>query len=170
MLSLSFNNMRYDSFLLRSPFLYKTFKRYFSLNSINENINKVKDNQIKQLFSDQNIQNTNNLNTQLDNMAFSLNISNAALEKLKQIKINRKKPDIYLRITVEGGGCSGFVYNLSLENDKSKIIEKDDLLLDLSEIINENIEKIKKDVVNPYLIFVYNPNLKEVRTQYIKTN
>jgi ABC-type sulfate transport system substrate-binding protein len=34
----------------------------------------------------------------------------------------------------------------------------------------ENIEKIKKDVVNPYIIFVYNPNLKEVRTQYIKTN
>jgi len=34
----------------------------------------------------------------------------------------------------------------------------------------ENIEKIKTQVVNPYLIFVYNPNLKEVRTQFIKTN
>jgi hypothetical protein len=33
----------------------------------------------------------------------------------------------------------------------------------------EAIEKIKKDVTNPYLIFVYNPNLKEVRTQLIKT-
>lgn len=34
----------------------------------------------------------------------------------------------------------------------------------------ESIEKIKTEIVNPYLIFVYNPNLKEVRTQFIKTN
>jgi hypothetical protein len=33
----------------------------------------------------------------------------------------------------------------------------------------EEIERIKKDVINPYLIFVFNPNLKEVRTQFIKT-
>lgn len=35
---------------------------------------------------------------------------------------------------------------------------------------NEEIEKIKKDVTNPYLIFIYNPNLTEVKTTYIKTN
>ena len=35
---------------------------------------------------------------------------------------------------------------------------------------NEEIEKIKKDVTNPYLIFIYNPNITEVKTTYIKTN
>ena len=35
---------------------------------------------------------------------------------------------------------------------------------------NEEVEKIKKDVTNPYLIFIYNPNLTEVKTTYIKTN
>jgi hypothetical protein len=34
----------------------------------------------------------------------------------------------------------------------------------------DEILKIKNEIVNPYLIFVYNPNLKEVRTQFIKTN
>ena len=126
MLSFSFNNMKYIT--IRRPFLYKTFNRYFSLNSMTTNINQSKESHIKQLFSGQNIDQKNNLNTQIDNSIFSLNISNSALEKLKQIKLNRKKPDIYLRITVEGGGCSGFVYNLSLENDKSKINNKDDLL------------------------------------------
>lgn len=126
MLSLSFNNIKYSIF--RSPFLYKSFNRYFSLNNIASNMSQSKEGQIKQLFSEQILPNTNNLNTQINNSTFSLNISNSALEKLKQIKLNRKKPEIYLRITVEGGGCSGFVYNLSLENDKSKINNKDDLL------------------------------------------
>lgn len=35
---------------------------------------------------------------------------------------------------------------------------------------NEEIEKIKKDVTNPYLIFIYNPNITELKTTYIKTN
>lgn len=34
----------------------------------------------------------------------------------------------------------------------------------------DEILKIKNEILNPYLIFVYNPNLKEVRTQFIKTN
>ncbi len=37
------------------------------------------------------------------------------------------------------------------------------------EFNKDEILRIKKELVNPYLIFVYNPNLKEVRTQFIKT-
>jgi ABC-type sulfate transport system substrate-binding protein len=33
----------------------------------------------------------------------------------------------------------------------------------------EEINKIKKDVSNPYLIFIYNPNITELKTHYIKT-
>jgi hypothetical protein len=33
----------------------------------------------------------------------------------------------------------------------------------------EEINKIKKDVTNPYLIFIYNPNITELKTHYIKT-
>jgi hypothetical protein len=46
----------------------------------------------------------------------------------------------------------------------------DILIIEIPFEYNEDaIERIKKDVTNPYLIFVYNPNLKEVRTQLIKT-
>lgn len=37
------------------------------------------------------------------------------------------------------------------------------------EFKKEEILRIKSEMVSPYLIFVYNPNLKEVRTQFIKT-
>ena len=37
------------------------------------------------------------------------------------------------------------------------------------EFNKDEIVRIKSEMVNPYLIFVYNPNLKEVRTQFIKT-
>jgi ABC-type sulfate transport system substrate-binding protein len=33
----------------------------------------------------------------------------------------------------------------------------------------EEINKIKRDVVDPYLIFIYNPNISELKTHYIKT-
>ncbi len=47
----------------------------------------------------------------------------------------------------------------------------DILIIEMPYIYNkEEIEKIKKDVTNPYLIFIYNPNLTEVKTTYIKTN
>lgn len=47
----------------------------------------------------------------------------------------------------------------------------DILIIELPvEYSKEAIEKIKREVSNPYLIFVYNPNLKEVKTQFIKTN
>ena len=64
MLSFSFNNMKYIT--IRRPFLYKTFNRYFSLNSMTTNINQSKESHIKQLFSGQNIDQKNNLNTQID--------------------------------------------------------------------------------------------------------
>ena len=66
-----------------------------------------------------------NISASKENLEKSIKISDKALEKLKQIKSQRSKPDIYLRILVDGGGCSGFVYKLSLENDRSKITEND---------------------------------------------
>ena len=34
----------------------------------------------------------------------------------------------------------------------------------------EPINNIKKDVINPYIIFIYNPNIKEVKTTLITLN
>ncbi len=39
-------------------------------------------------------------------------ISERALTRIAQIRETKKQPDLNLRIIVEGGGCSGFQYNL----------------------------------------------------------
>eukprot|EP00126_Sphaerothecum_destruens_P005465 Sdes_comp18792_c0_seq3m9199 len=52
-----------------------------------------------------------------------LEISEAAVQRLKQIGENGK-PAI-LRISVEGGGCSGFQYKFSLEENFQKSEEND---------------------------------------------
>lgn len=61
------------------------------------------------------------------------------------------------------------------QNSESKIEFKqlpptDILIIETPfEFNKDEILRIKSEMVNPYLIFVYNPNLKEVRTQLIKT-
>lgn len=41
-------------------------------------------------------------------------ISPNAAKEIKRIKLNRQKPDSFLRIAVKSGGCSGLLYNLEL--------------------------------------------------------
>lgn len=38
------------------------------------------------------------------------------------------------------------------------------------EFNEEHIDKIKKDVLNPYMVFIVNPNLTEVKTTLITKN
>ena len=69
-------------------------------------------------------------NTTIDNNE-TISITDKALKQVKQIMSENNIPDNYaLRVSVKGGGCSGFTYNLGFdgeEKDGDTVIEKDGL-------------------------------------------
>ena len=46
---------------------------------------------------------------------FPITISAQALEQVKRIVAKDGRPDVFLRVGVKGGGCSGFEYVLKLD-------------------------------------------------------
>ena len=67
-------------------------------------------------------------------------------EANEQIKIitSEQKENCFFRISVQGGGCSGFKYNFSLD----KKIEKDDVVFNKTIIDNSSLEIINGSVVD----------------------
>ncbi len=59
-------------------------------------------------------------------------------------KITKSDEKKYFRITVQGGGCSGFKYNFSFDNK----IEKDDVLFDKTVIDKQSLDIISGSVVD----------------------
>ena len=59
-------------------------------------------------------------------------------------KITKTDDKKYFRISVEGGGCSGFKYNFSFDN----IINKDDILFDLTIIDKSSLDIISGSTVD----------------------
>ena len=55
-------------------------------------------------------------------MIKEINFSNKAVEKINQL-ISKKPTGTFFRISVKGGGCSGFKYDFSFDTN----IEKNDL-------------------------------------------
>ncbi|HCU07150.1 MAG TPA: iron-sulfur cluster insertion protein ErpA [Holosporales bacterium] len=45
-----------------------------------------------------------------------LTISDAAAMQINHLKLNEKNDALFLRITVDGGGCSGFQYDIKLDD------------------------------------------------------
>ena len=54
-------------------------------------------------------------------MATSLDITTNAVEKVKEIMSQQLPPPAGLRVSVVGGGCSGFSYQMNFENDANSI-------------------------------------------------
>ena len=67
-------------------------------------------------------------------------------EAKKQINriISEREEDCYFRISVQGGGCSGYKYNFSFDEK----IEKDDIIFNKTVIDNNSLEIIKDSVVD----------------------
>ena len=49
----------------------------------------------------------------------SLVIDESAVKRIEELRTAQNKTGLMLRVTVEGGGCSGFQYKLELTEDKT---------------------------------------------------
>ena len=61
-----------------------------------------------------------------------LEFSDSAVRKLKALQVEEGKPELMLRVSVYGGGCSGFQYTFSLDEEvqpTDKTVRKDGVTL-----------------------------------------
>tara|TARA_Y100000034_G_scaffold87221_1_gene104559 strand:+ start:660 stop:986 length:327 start_codon:yes stop_codon:yes gene_type:complete len=59
-----------------------------------------------------------------------ITITEAAKKKVSSLLRKRQTPEHYLKVSVQSGGCSGFMYNyefIEAPNDSDKIFEFDDV-------------------------------------------
>ena len=49
-----------------------------------------------------------------------ITITDAAQEKIRDILAEENNPELKLRVFVQGGGCSGFQYGFTLDQDKAE--------------------------------------------------
>ena len=57
-----------------------------------------------------------------------LEFSDSAVRKLKSLQVEEGNPELMLRVSVYGGGCSGFQYTFSLDEEvkpTDKTVQKD---------------------------------------------
>ena len=49
-----------------------------------------------------------------------VNLSNSAIEKIKELIEEEGNPDLKLRVFVQGGGCSGFQYGFTFDEEQNE--------------------------------------------------
>ena len=75
-------------------------------------------------------------------MEKKLEFTDRAKNQIK--KITKSEAKKYFRIAVQGGGCSGYKYNFSFDNNQ----EKDDILFDRAIIDKASLEIISGSTVD----------------------
>jgi iron-sulfur cluster insertion protein len=92
------------------------------------------------------------------NMTKKINFTDEALKQIEKIVLENK-PKKYFRISVQGGGCSGFKYNFTFD-DK---VEIDDLVFNKTvidksslDIINGSVVDFKKEMIGDSFV-INNP-------------
>ena len=72
-----------------------------------------------------------------------IEFTNRALDQIKKI-INSDQSKNFFRITVKGGGCSGFKYDFSFDNH----INNEDVVFDKTVIDKESLDIIDGSVID----------------------
>ncbi len=75
-------------------------------------------------------------------MEKKLEFTDRAKNQIKKITKSEEKK--YFRIAVQGGGCSGYKYNFSFDNN----LEKDDILFDRTIIDKASLEIISGSTID----------------------
>ena len=91
----------------------------------------------------------------------TITIDDSAVKRINELREQRSAEALKLRITVEGGGCSGFQYILELtEEVKDKDLTFEDSIItdDISmPFLNGSTGKFKDDLIGSEFI-IENPN------------
>ena len=80
-----------------------------------------------------------------------LQVTVAAVEKVRKLMIKEDKKGYSLRVAVQGGGCSGFQYELSYEQEQKKndqVLEFNGLKVFVDAMSNMYLEDVKIDYVD----------------------
>ena len=76
-------------------------------------------------------------------MTKNIKFTDEALKQIEKI-ILENKPEKFFRITVQGGGCSGFKYNFSFD----KKVRKDDLIFNKTIIDKQSLNVIDGSTID----------------------
>lgn len=93
-----------------------------------------------------------------------LEFSDSAVKKLKSIQAEERNPNLMLRVSVYGGGCSGFQYTFSLDEEvkpADKTVEKDGVTLVIDQMSYQYLAGSTVDYVEGLegaMFVVDNPN------------
>lgn len=93
-----------------------------------------------------------------------ITITDSAVVKLKEILAEEENPKMKVRMFVQGGGCSGFQYGFTLDEEQNEddfVIEKDgvELLVDaMSSQYVQNSEVDWQESVQGAQFAIRNPN------------
>jgi iron-sulfur cluster assembly accessory protein len=80
-----------------------------------------------------------------------LQLTDRAVEKVKELLASEEKTGYGLRVVVQGGGCSGFQYGLTWENeqkDNDKILEFDGLKVFVDSMSVLYLEGVQIDYID----------------------
>lgn len=95
-----------------------------------------------------------------------LDFSDAAARKVKALTVEEGNPGLKLRVSVYGGGCSGFQYTFSLDEDikeGDKTVEKDGVVLVIDPMSYQYLAGSEVDFsegLEGSMFVVNNPNAK----------
>ena len=93
-----------------------------------------------------------------------LEFTDNAVNKLKAIQRDENNPDLMLRVSVYGGGCSGFQYTFSLEEEikpVDRVVEKQGVSLVIDQVSYNYLTGSTVDYVEGLegaMFVVNNPN------------
>lgn len=96
------------------------------------------------------------MNTSVEKIASQtpqIYLTDSAAQKLHQLFLEEGKPDLKLRIFIEGGGCSGFKYEFAFET----ATQEDDVVFKKT-IEGTNNDRYEVEVVVDSMSFLYLQN------------
>lgn len=78
-----------------------------------------------------------------------IQISESAAEKIKEMLAAEQSPNLFLRIGVKSGGCSGFSYGMGFDDEKSDADTQFDIN-GLSVVVDQDSERYINGVLIDY--------------------
>jgi iron-sulfur cluster insertion protein len=93
-----------------------------------------------------------------------ITISDSAAKRISELIAGEGKPDLMLRVSISGGGCSGFQYGFSLDadqNDDDLLFERGGVKVVVDEVSLEYIKGAELDFVEEMIgsyFSLKNPN------------